>query len=39
MTKKQLYETPEAEVLVVKIEQNIMSDPVKPWEPDDDPLE
>lgn len=39
MTKKQLYETPEAEVLVVKIEQNIMSDPVKPWESDDDPLE
>lgn len=39
MTKKQLYETPEAEVLVVRIEQNIMSDPVKPWEPDDDPLE
>ena len=26
MTKKQLYETPEAEVLVVKIERNILSD-------------
>ena len=26
MTKKQFYETPEAEVLVVKIERNILSD-------------
>ena len=25
MTKKQLYETPEAEVLVVKIERNLLT--------------
>lgn len=32
MTKKQLYETPEAEVLVVRIESNLLtgSDPYNP---------
>ena len=34
------YEAPEAEVFEVRIEENILSgEPIKPWEPDDDPLE
>ena len=33
------YEAPAAEVFEVRFEQNIMSDPIKPWEQDEDGLE
>ena len=40
MRKKLFYEAPDAELLVVRFEENFLdSDPIKPWEPDDDPLE
>ena len=41
MRKKQLYEAPDAELFVVGFEENILSGdpPIKPWDPDDDPLE
>ena len=39
MIKKSFYTAPEAELLVIRIEENIMSDPIKPWEEDDEPLE
>ncbi len=40
MNKKQFYEAPETELIVVRFEKNFLdSDPIKPWEPDDDPLE
>jgi hypothetical protein len=40
MRKKAFYEAPDAELLVVRFEENFLdSDPIKPWEPDDEPLE
>ena len=40
MNKKPFYTAPEAEFLDVRFEGNFLdSDPIKPWEPDDDPLE
>lgn len=33
------YEAPAAEAFEVRFEQNIMSDPIKPWEPDDEEIE
>ena len=40
MNKKPFYTAPEAEFLDVRFEENFLnSDPIKPWEPDDDPLE
>lgn len=38
--KKFFYEKPDSEVFEVRIEENILSgEPIKPWEPDEDPLE
>ena len=41
MRKKQFYEAPDAELFVVGFEENFLDSdpPIKPWEPDDDPLE
>ncbi len=40
MNKKPFYTAPEAEFLDVRFEECFLeSDPIKPWEPDDDPLE
>ena len=40
MKKNPFYTAPDAEFLDVWFEENFLeSDPIKPWEPDDDPLE
>lgn len=40
MLKKQFYEAPDAELFEVRFEENILSgEPIKPWDPDGDPLE
>ena len=42
MNKNPFYAAPEAELLVVRFEENLLGsgdDPIKPWTPDDDPLE
>ena len=39
MNKKPFYAAPEAEFLVVRFEESLLaSDPIKPWEPDDEEL-
>lgn len=39
MVKKQLYEAPEAELLTVRFEENILSDPIQKLEYDDEELD
>ena len=40
MKKNPFYTAPEAEFLVVRFEENFLdSNPIKPWEPDEEPLE
>lgn len=39
MVKKQLYEAPEAELLAVRFEENILSDPIQKLEYDDEELD